>query len=357
MRILPLAATLVALALGACTTTEFVNPCYGAGLLIPTDAASQEIVAAANQCIADGGDQKQGLTIRSAGHLRGEAYDAAVADADAALAINPNYADALFYRGYAHVEAGHPDEAQRDFDRAIELGLAPQFAFPARGRVKFLQNDFLGAYNDFDAWVAAAPDSSEAYRLRGATAAVLERWAQAEADLSKAISIKPDDLKAYSARAYVKYFTDRYADAAADYKMSLSKTPEGLKAAFLYQAMRRANDPDAMAELARQAATLNLEANPGVFTALYLGKATIGQEVEIAIRTGKHKPHENEAEAYFYAGMAELFAGHQPAAKAWFEKVLATGVKRFDEIRGARHELRAMGVVVPSPDPEARPAS
>jgi hypothetical protein len=32
-------------------------------------------------------------------------------------------------------------------------------------------------------------------------------------------------------------------------------------------------------------------------------------------------------------------------------------VKRFDEIRGSRMELRDMGVPIPSPDPEARPGS
>lgn len=357
MRALSLAAVFAALALGACTSVEYVNPCYGAGLLIPTDATADEVIGAANQCIADGGDRKQGLTIRSAGHLRGEQYDAAIADAEAAMAIDPNYPDAWYYRAFAHEEAGRAEQAERDFDKAIQLGLAPQYAMPARGRVKFLRNDFIGAYKDFDVWIAAEPENEEAYRLRGATEAVLERWAQAEADLSQAIALKPDDLKAYAARAYVKYFTKRYAAAAEDFKMSLSKIPEGLKAAFLYQAMRRAGDPEAEAELARQAAPLDWNSYPGVFPALYLGRVTIDQMISIAIATGKHTPHETSSEAFYYAGMAKLFAGDKAAAKIWFEKVLGTGVKRFDEIRGSRMELRDMGIAIPSPDPEARPGS
>lgn len=357
MRALTLVAASLTLALGACTTTVYVNPCYGAGLLIPTDATSEDIVAAANQCIAEEGDKKQGLTIRSAGHLRGEQYEAAIGDANEALAIDPDYADALFYRGYAQIELGRTDEAERDFDRAIELGLAPQYALGARGRVKFLKNDYLAAYNDFTAWIAADPDNEEAYRLRGATAAVLERWSAAEADLTKAIRMKPDDLKAYSARAYVKYFTKRWKDAAADFEMSLSKKGEGLKAAFLYQAMRKDGDPQALPELQRQAARIDLNTYPGAFVALYLGQVTIDQMIEITLRTDHHKPNENAAEAYFYAGMAELYAGNKAAAKDWFHKVLGTGVKRFDEIRGSRMELRDMGEAVPSPDPEAKPGS
>lgn len=357
MRALALAAALAALAPAACTTTEYVNPCYGAGLLISTEATSQEVVEAADQCIADGGDRKQGLTVRSAGHLRGEQYDAAIADADAALAVDPNYADAWYYRGFAHQEAGHREEALRDFDKAVSLGLAPQFAMPARGRVRFLRDDYLGAYQDFSDWIAADPENAEAYRVRGSTAAVLERWADAEADLTRAIELKPDDLKAYSARAYVKYFTKRFAASATDFKMSLSEGPEGLKAAFLYQAMRKGGDPEAEAELARQATGLDWNTYPGVFPAFYLGKVSTDDMIAKSVATGKHGPHETKSEAYYYAGMKELFAGNKAAAKEWFEKVLATGVKRFDEIRGSRMELRDMGIAIPSPDPEARPGS
>lgn len=351
---LPLAA-FASLALSACAGPVYVNPCYGAGLLLATDASGPEIVAAADQCIADGGERKQGLVIRAAGHLRDADTVAAVADTDAAIGLDPAYADAYYYRGLAHEEAGALDAALHDFDKATTLGLAPAFALRARGRTRFLEGDFAGAYDDFDALIADAPEDQEAYRLRGATAHVLERWAQAEADFDRAIALKGDDAKAYSGRAYVKYFTGRYAEAAEDFKIALAPKPEGLKAAFLYLAMRRAGDPDAEAELARQAETLDASRNPGVFPALFLGRVGIEEMVEISKKTGIHKPRENECEGYFYAGMAELFAGHKAEAEMWFRRVMATGVVRFDEVRGARMELRAMGISVPSPDPRAAP--
>jgi lipoprotein NlpI len=351
MRAVPFAAILISLAAAGCTTTEYVNPCYGAALVISTDATGDEIVEAADECIEKGGDRKQGLTVRSAGHLRAQRFDDAVADADAAIQIDPAYPDAWYYRGFAHEEAGLYDKAEHDFDKSVELGLAPGFAFRARGRVKFLQNNYVGAYDDFDALIQNNAEDQEAWRMRGAAAAVLERYDQAEADFDRAIALDNGDLKAFSGRAYVKYFTGRYAEAAADFKTALSAKPEGLKAAFLYLAMRRAGDPDAAAELERQAETLDAGSNPGVFPALFLGRVSIEEMVDISIRTGIHKPRENESEGYFYAGMAELFRGNQAAARVWFEKTLATGVIRFDEIRGARKELRAMGITVPSPDP------
>lgn len=351
MRAAFLAAASLSLGLAACSTTQYVNPCYGAGLLIPTDASGDEIVAAADQCIIDGGERKQGLTIRSAGHLRAQNYAEAIADADAAIQLDPAYADAWYYRGYAHEEAGRPDEARRDFDQAVDLGLNPGVAFRARGRLKFLNGDFAGGFDDFSAIVKADPEDAEAWRLRGAAAAVLERFDIAESDFSAAIRLNPEDQRAYSGRGYVRYFTARYGEAAADLKRALDGKPEGLKAAFLYLAMVRAGDTEAHEELLRQAEKLDRNSNPGVFPYFFLGEVSEAEMVDISIRTGIHKPRENESEGYFYAGMGRLFAGDTAGAKLWFEKTLATGVVRFDEIRGARKELRAMGVDVPSPDP------
>lgn len=351
MRIAFFAATCLSLGLTACTTTEYVNPCYGAGLLIPTEASGEEIVAAADECIAKGGERKQGLTIRSAGNLRAQNFPAAIADADAAIAIDPAYADAWYYRGFAHEEAGKSAEAARDFDKAIQLGLQPGVAFRAIGRLKFVNGDYAGAFDDFTAIVKADPGDAEAWRLRGAAAAVIERYEIAEQDFSEAIRLNPEDQRAYSGRGYVRYFTARYAEAAADLKMALEGKPEGLKAAFLYLAMVRANDPEAIPELERQAEDLDRDTNPGVFPYFFLGEVSEAEMVDISIRTGIHKPRENESEGYFYAGMARLLAGDMAGARMWFEKTMATGVVRFDEIRGARKELRAMGIDVPSPDP------
>lgn len=348
-----LIAASISLTLAACTTTEYVNPCYGAGLLIPTEASGEEIVAAADACIAKGGERKQGLTIRSAGHLRAQNFDAAIADADAAIAIDPAYADAWYYRGFAHEESGLVQNAARDFDKAVELGLAPAIAFRARGRLKFLSGDYAGAFDDFAAIIAADPEDAEAWRLRGSAGAVLERFDAAERDFSRAIALNPGDQRAHSGRGYVRYFMARYDAAAADLKIALEGKPEGLKAAFLYLAMRRAGDGDAAAELRRQAAPLDRGSNPGVFPWFFLGEVGEAEMVDISIQTGIHLPAENESEGYFYAGMARLFAGDMAGARMWFERTLATGVVRFDEIRGARKELRALGVSVPSPDPAA----
>lgn len=341
------------LGLSACVSVAPPNPCYDAARLISTEATGDEIVVAANRCLTEGADPAQGYIVRSAGHLRAERYTAAIADADAAIGVEPKYPDAWYYRGFANEKSGNLADARRDFDKAAELGLAPAFALRERGRLRFLTGDYLDAYADFTALVEANDADQEAWRLRGATAAVLERFPRAEADLNRAIELDPEDLRAYSARGYVRYLTGRYAEAAADLRLALRVKPEGLKTAFLYLAMRAARDPAALGELRQRTALLDTAIYPGVFPAFFLETMSIAEMIEITERTGTHSEAENHSEAYFYAGQMELFRGNIAAARTWFQKVLATGVVRFDEVRAARKELRALGVSVPSPDPEA----
>jgi tetratricopeptide (TPR) repeat protein len=344
----------IAVGLSACVEVSVPNPCYNAWNLIG-NATGAEIVEAANRCLADDGDRYEALTIRGAGYLTAENTKSAIDDLNAAIKINPNYATAWFYRGMAYKFVKDFERATADLNEALRLGLPPEQAMMALCRVKFWEHQFMEAYRECDKLLAVDPNNEEALRARGGLAHILERFDQADADFSRAITLNPDDFYSYSGRAYVRYFQSRYAEAAEDYKRALRDTPDGLRAAFLYLAMRRAGDKDAVAELARQEARVDTATNPGVFPAFLLGHVGQDDMLDIGIRTGIHTDAENRAESYFYAAMDELLKGNSGAARLWFEKVLGTGVIYFDEVRGARKELRAMGIHVPSPDPESPP--
>ena len=51
-------------------------------------------------------------------------YDAAIADYDRAVALEPNSADRYRSRGYAHIKRGDVDLAIADYTKAIELSPA-----------------------------------------------------------------------------------------------------------------------------------------------------------------------------------------------------------------------------------------
>ena len=51
-------------------------------------------------------------------------HDAAIADYDEALRLNPNYAEAYNNRGVAKVQLRRIDEARQDFEMALNLAQA-----------------------------------------------------------------------------------------------------------------------------------------------------------------------------------------------------------------------------------------
>jgi tetratricopeptide (TPR) repeat protein len=83
----------------------------------------------------------------------------ALADYDAALAMNPKIADIYIDRGSALMRATRYDEARASFDQAVVLGGAnAYFAYFNRALAEEKAGDINGAYQDYKQAVALAPN-------------------------------------------------------------------------------------------------------------------------------------------------------------------------------------------------------
>src|SRR5262249_8794883 len=82
--------------------------------------------------------------------------DAAAADAEAALQLNPQFVPALVAHGYALQRKGSFDQGLADLNRAVELDPKNAFAIASRG----------GLRNDQKAWTEAIADFNQAITLR-----------------------------------------------------------------------------------------------------------------------------------------------------------------------------------------------
>ena len=94
-------------------------------------------------------------------------YQAAIADYDEAIRLNPELAEAFNNRGNAKDELGDHAGAIADYDEAIRLKPDDAGAFHNRGISKFNMKDNPGAIADFDEALRLKPDDAGALHNRG----------------------------------------------------------------------------------------------------------------------------------------------------------------------------------------------
>jgi tetratricopeptide (TPR) repeat protein len=93
--------------------------------------------------------------------------DAALADLDEAIKLDPSYACAFNNRGRVYAFKRDFDRAITEYDQAIKLDPPLALAYNNRGDARFNKGDVNGALVDFDAAIKIDPKLAVAYGNRG----------------------------------------------------------------------------------------------------------------------------------------------------------------------------------------------
>jgi tetratricopeptide (TPR) repeat protein len=113
-------------------------------------------------------------------------YEDALKDLDAALALRPDFADALHERGYVHGELSELDRALEDLNREIAIRPDRPDAYQERAYVRHWAADFAGAWADRDRQVALQPGDPDLLLARADEAIWLGRFDDATRDVAAA---------------------------------------------------------------------------------------------------------------------------------------------------------------------------
>jgi tetratricopeptide (TPR) repeat protein len=113
--------------------------------------------AALGEELLDPSNRAGTLVNRGVIHMNRRDMASAIADFEAALALNPQLPEGLMNRGSVRIAQGRYQEALADTETALKLGVAyPERAFYNRALVREELRDTRGAYKDY----------SEAARLK-----------------------------------------------------------------------------------------------------------------------------------------------------------------------------------------------
>ncbi len=131
-----------------------------------------------------------------------------------AVALNPTYCDAVFFKGFALIDLGKPEEARNYIARAVDM--APHNAY-YRGELAEsykTTHDLDKAYSLFEQAAEDArgfsPESSKTYELTRALRGMgwvrseQRRFDEAEKFFRECLQLNPDDAKAKSELDYIK---------------------------------------------------------------------------------------------------------------------------------------------------------
>jgi tetratricopeptide (TPR) repeat protein len=190
-------------------------------------AHGDEKTDACTRAISTGGLQGHDLAAvylnRGLAHLDRIELNDAIADFNAAIRLDPDFAAAYDARGVAF--RFRPDRAILDFDDAIRLDPNSAKAYAHRGGAYLAKGDVDRAMADLNKAIELDPNNAEAYRTRGAAYRRKGDLDGAIAEYSEAIRLDPTDKYAYLTRGGAYQAKGDLDHAIADYDEAIRLGP------------------------------------------------------------------------------------------------------------------------------------
>jgi serine/threonine-protein kinase len=174
--------------------------------------------------------------------ISAQKYDEALRTYDAAIALEPHYANA--YRGRGRLRIGYafnapitPAEVRRladlgiaDARRAAELAPGLGSAHSQIGNGLAGQQDYIGAAEEYDKGLALSPGDARVYRDSSGFLASIGRFDEAIARARRAAELDPLNPEAVGAVGYAYYWARRYADSVIASQRSRELDPKTTRA-------------------------------------------------------------------------------------------------------------------------------
>ena len=293
------------------------------------------------------------------GHvIRGELALAAIGEAADFDPANP---DERFERGRVYIDQGEYEAAIAEYD--VVLGLQPYNgpAYYNRGLAYENLDRFAEAILDYTADISLRPDNLDTYFRRARSSTQAKDFAAAVADYTFVIDRQVLNVPALRGRGYASFCVGDFAMTEGDFGVAVRDTtlsPASRVFAALWSylgTVRQGGEGaaalratlDTVAEdynrLGPEPVDLFADVWPGPVAALYLGLLDPDDLLANAVDTETQTRNERLVEISFYLGEFYLAQGDAAAARAQFERALATGVTNYVEYDGAAAELVRLG--------------
>jgi len=177
-------------------------------------------------------DAAEALAIRGNILIRLQRLNDALASFDQAIAEKPGYAEAFYNRGNCRQYLGRHEDAVADYSRALALNPDYEPALTNRGNALGKLRRFSQALTDYEAALRLRPGDPLALYHRANALKDLQRFGEALADYDRALALDPDLAAAWNNRGMVLRDLRRPDDALASFDRALALKPDDAAALF-----------------------------------------------------------------------------------------------------------------------------
>lgn len=161
-----------------------------------------------------------------------EDYENAITAYDAALAIEPDYINALYNQGLALLSLKRDDEAIAAYDAALAIKPDDPNALYKKGDALGYLKRYEEAIAAFDAALAIKPNYPYALYKKGLALSYLERYDKAIAAYDAALALKPDDPDTLHKIGNALRGLESYKKAIAAFDAALAIKPDDPNALY-----------------------------------------------------------------------------------------------------------------------------
>ena len=158
---------------------------------------------------------------RGAGYRKAGDLDAAMADFDRVVSLNPDFARAFHARGLVHDEKDAPDKALEDLDRAIKISTKDWAAYYTRATFRRARQDYDGAMADIEKAADLKPKQAQVRLMQALLKADKGDYGPAREEANKVIDEGEAKAAAYYVRASVAFGEQDLDAATADVDKAL----------------------------------------------------------------------------------------------------------------------------------------
>ena len=245
---------LAALALLVTSSLLFAVPCGAAAAPTPAPAVGESNVFARAQTLFHARKFKEAIALLDpylAAHprdarafvLRGDCKadlgqnDAALADYNAAITIEPEYQYAYVTRCETRLELDDKAGALRDCDAAVRLGPTDGLAFEDRADVQFQLGAYDLALSDYDNAIRLGRSSAYVFAARCDTNRLNEKLERAQADCTKSLALDPKSRRGLWANGRLAIVQKRYHDGIANLNAYILQDPKASDVAYYFRGL------------------------------------------------------------------------------------------------------------------------